>query len=171
MGRSARGVKGLELSKGDSVVALATPRRDSDLALITTGGFGKRIPVQELRTQGRAGKGVHVLPERDSAGDLAGMVEVHPGALIACVLKDGSVVQVSTERLLPGGRRAASVRVRELTDGGGIVASIHPLRSGPKPVLDATDVSPTEASEPSDRAEIGTEIGVSPRQGELDLAE
>ena len=139
--------------------------------MITTGGFGKRIPVQELRTQGRAGKGVHVLPERDSAGDMAGMVEVHPGALIACVLRDGNVVQVSTERLLSGGRRAASVRVRELIEGGGTVASVHSLRSGPQPVREATDPSLTEALEPADKSEIGPETGVSPRQGELDLAE
>ncbi len=103
--------------------------------------------------------------------DLAGMVEVHPGALIVCVLRDGKVVRVSTERLLSGGRRAAGVRVRELTDGGGSVVSVHPLRSGPEQVLAATDPSPAEVSEQSDSAEIRAETGVSPRQGELDLAE
>ncbi|MEN8144683.1 MAG: DNA gyrase subunit A [Gemmatimonadota bacterium] len=167
MGRSARGVKGLELSKGDSVVALATPRRDSDLALVTTGGFGKRIPVQELRTQGRAGKGVHILPERESAGDMAGMVEVHPGARIACVLKDGNVVQVDTERLLAGGRRTAGVRVRELTDIGGTVASVHPLRSGPEPVLGAAGPAGAEP----ESAEAPEAPEAPERQGELDLAE
>ncbi len=170
MGRSARGVKGLELSKGDSVVALATPRRDSDLAVITTGGYGKRIPVQELRTQGRAGKGMHVLPERDSVGDMAGMLEVHPGDLIACVLQDGDVVQVSAERLLAGGRRAASVRVRELTEGGGTVTSVHPLRSGPEPALQTSEPA-LEASESPNSPEMRSGHGTHLRQGELDLTE
>lgn len=131
MGRSARGVKGIDLDKGDVVVAALTPRRDADLVAATGRGFGKRIPFTEFRLQGRAGKGTGILPERDRAGDLVGLVEVLPDDRVMWELSDGELVATAASQVLTRARREASRRVVEPADGVAVEA-VHPVRSAPE---------------------------------------
>ncbi|MFQ5890155.1 MAG: DNA gyrase subunit A [Gemmatimonadota bacterium] len=156
MGRTARGVQGIDLADGDEIVAALTPRRDSDLIAGTAGGYGKRIPFTEFRVQGRAGKGTAMLPERETTGELVGLLEVHPGDRVMWELESGELVTTSASDILTRARRDVSVRIRELQDAEGAVAAVHPLRAAPEPI--AT----------SHRDIASAERGVS--QGELELA-
>ena len=59
MGRTARGVKGLRLRRGDQVVSMDVIRDEEGSILgVTENGFGKRTAVKEYRRQGRSGTGV-----------------------------------------------------------------------------------------------------------------
>ncbi|MDT8436018.1 MAG: DNA gyrase subunit A [Gemmatimonadota bacterium] len=129
MGRTARGVRGIDLEKGDAVVAALAPRRDADLLVGTTGGRAKRLPLTEVRRQGRAGKGVGILPERDEAGDVAGVLEAHPGDRVAFELASGEVVAVAADEVRDTSRRGASRRLAALARRGP-VAALHPVRTG-----------------------------------------
>ncbi len=131
MGRTARGVRGIDLQQGDELIGASVPRRDSHLLAITSNGSGKRMPFTELRRQGRAGKGVTVLPERDSAGDLVGLLEVHPADRAVCELGSGELVALRAEDLPEKPRRGASARIKELTGSDGPVVAVHPLRASP----------------------------------------
>ena len=57
MGRTARGVKAINLSHEDSVVGLEVLPANSNLHLLvcTNRGYGKRVPIEEYRIQGRGG--------------------------------------------------------------------------------------------------------------------
>lgn len=59
MSRTSSGIKGINLNKGDYVIA-AVPIRDTNdsLALFTYNGFGKKFPVKDILTQNRGGKGL-----------------------------------------------------------------------------------------------------------------
>jgi len=131
MGRAARGVRGMEFEKGDVLVAALAPRRDSDLVVATEGGFAKRVPLTEFRPQGRAGKGTALLPERDTSGDLVGLLGIHPGDRIVCELESGKTVVIDAGKIPAKARRGASVRIREIVRSGGTIVAVHPLRSAP----------------------------------------
>ena len=59
--RSTYGIKGITLSEGDEVVMALPIRHDTDnLAVFTTGGMGKKVPLTEITIQKRGGKGLYI---------------------------------------------------------------------------------------------------------------
>jgi DNA gyrase subunit A len=129
MGRTAMGVRGIDVSKGDRLVAALAPRRDSELLVIGADGFGKRVPFTEMKRQGRAGKGMALLPDTDRTGPLAGVLAVHPGDLGMCELASGEVVPIAVESLPVKPRRGASVRIEALDGRAATIVAVHPLRT------------------------------------------
>jgi len=170
MGRSARGVKGIDLEAGDEVVAALVPRRDADLLVGTAHGHAKRVPFTEIRRQGRAGKGTGLLPERETAGDLIGIVEAHPGDRVAFELHDGEVIAIAADGIRQRARRGASQRVPELAKRAE-VEGLHPVRSSstlraeePGPAADAPPTAaeaaaPEEAAGSDGESELQLELG------------
>lgn len=58
MGRTATGVRGINLQGEDRVVSLIIPRGEGDILTVTQNGFGKRTAVNEYPTKSRATKGL-----------------------------------------------------------------------------------------------------------------
>jgi DNA gyrase subunit A len=110
-------------------VAALAPRRDSELLVIGADGFGKRVPFTEMKRQGRAGKGMALLPDTDRTGPLAGVLAVHPGDLGMCELASGEVVPIAVESLPVKPRRGASVRIEALDGRAATIVAVHPLRT------------------------------------------
>ncbi len=163
MGRTAKGVRGIEVGKDDSLVAALAPRRDSDLLVIGANGFGKRVPFTDLKRQGRAGKGMTLLPDTDRAGELVGVLPVHPGELGMCELESGEVVPVVVDTLPVKPRRGASVRIEALAGHPGPIAAVHPLRAA----MDGREE--TDASESGAHAEGSVEEPSAAREGTGEL--
>ena len=132
MGRSARGVKGIDLDAGDTLVSASVPRRDASLLVVTVNGHAKRVPFTEIRRQGRAGKGVSILPERGTAGDLAGLLEGHPGDLVVLEIAGTEYHPLQADTFREKPRRGASVRIPAIARRTGPVTRIFPLRSAPE---------------------------------------
>ncbi len=131
MGRTAQGVKGIDLDEGDRVIAALSPRRDAELLVASSRGFGKRVPFTELRVQGRAGKGTAILPDRGKAGQLVGLLEMHPGDQVAWELASGELVTTAASELRVRARADACLRVLGRLEEDR-VATVHPLRSEPR---------------------------------------
>ena len=76
MGRSAAGVRGITLEKGDQVVALAVVVPDAMLLVAGENGIGKRTPFDEYlvqaesgsRKQSRGGKGIITMKATEKTG-------------------------------------------------------------------------------------------------------
>jgi DNA gyrase subunit A len=68
MGRTARGVIGIRLQKGDRVVGMDLVARGDSMLLVTERGFGKRTGLQEFRPQTRGGKGLVAMKVRENRG-------------------------------------------------------------------------------------------------------
>ncbi|HHV18116.1 MAG TPA: DNA gyrase subunit A, partial [Thermoanaerobacterales bacterium] len=73
MGRTAQGVKGINLRSGDKVVSMDIIREDQDVLVVTEKGFGKRTDEKEFRCQARGGKGVIIQKITDKTGSVAGL--------------------------------------------------------------------------------------------------
>ncbi|MFQ5688876.1 MAG: DNA gyrase subunit A [Gemmatimonadota bacterium] len=166
MGRTARGVRGVELETGDSIVAALAPRRASELLAATSRGFGKRIPLTELRLQGRAGKGTTILPDGERVGRLVGLLEVLPTDRLMWETGEGDLVEVASDRVPTGGRRAAAVRIVDVQAESPDIAAVHTLRAGA--VEAGADVAEA-AGGAAEAAPNGRDPD--PPQTELELAE
>src|SRR3989344_1395510 len=79
MGRASYGVKGIELGRGDELVALmsAPLTGTTSVLTVTDKGFGKRSDLEEYRKTGRAGKGIINLKVTDKTGNVVGSVSVN----------------------------------------------------------------------------------------------
>ena len=92
--------------------------------------------------QGRAGKGLSVLPDRNRAGDLVGALNVGGDRPVVFETTSGVTIDGSTGATPSGGRRDAAVPIKEIARIG-TVAAVH-LRfggSGPEPTEETTEVT------------------------------
>ena len=73
IGRVTAGVKAIKLDENDEVIAgLPISKKDDCLAIVTTRGLGKKISLEELPLQQRAGKGVIIYKTTDTSGVIVG---------------------------------------------------------------------------------------------------
>jgi DNA gyrase subunit A len=169
-GRTAKGVRGIEVGKTDELVTALAPRRDSELLVVGADGLGKRVPFTELKRQGRAGKGMALLPDTDRAGLLVGVLAVHPGDLGMCELESGEVVPISVDSLPVKPRRGASVRIDALSERTGPIVALHPLRasSGEEPAEIEDGESDAAVEDPGADLDTGA-VSPGETQAELEL--
>ncbi len=109
MGRPAKGVKGMTLSKGDSVVMAAPIGEQDDVAMFTDLGYAKLTRVYNFESQRRGGKGViaFALLKNGSTGTgIAAAFPVSEPCGIVVNLKSGTSCDLSTEQLERSGRTA-----------------------------------------------------------------
>jgi len=120
IGRTARGVKAINLTSGDEVVSMDVIRpedeKDCFALIVTKKGFGKRTLFSEYRTQSRAGKGVKVIGLRDS-DSVCMMCIVGQKEELMLVTQNGTVVRINVKNIPVQGRGARGVIVQRLTAG------------------------------------------------------
>ena len=84
--RSTYGIKGITLGEGDEVVMALPIRHDTDnLAVFTTGGMGKKVPLTEITIQKRGGKGLYIYKPTASTGNVisASLIDDNDNLLIS----------------------------------------------------------------------------------------
>ena len=122
MGRSARGVRGINLAKGDEVVSMLVfpsdiGKTESTLLTVTSLGFVKRSDFNGYRVQSRGGKGIINVKVTERNGRVVGALPVMPGDEIMTVTKNGMVVRCPLDDIRQTGRSAQGVRLISLKDG------------------------------------------------------
>lgn len=121
MGRAAKGVRGINLGKGDEVVSMLVFPSDVDktgttLLTVTLLGYAKRSDFSEYRIQSRGGKGVINLKVTDRNGPVVSAFPVMPEDEIMAITKNGMVVRCSPNDIRQTGRSAQGVRLISLKD-------------------------------------------------------
>ncbi len=129
MGRTARGVKAITLHKDDQVVGLEVLPKDSklDLLICTAAGYGKRVPVEEYRTQGRGGSGIITQKSVEKLGDVVTARGVIDTDDIVITTDKGQTIRMSCGDISKMGRNTQGVRLISLKPGEFVtgVALIH----------------------------------------------
>jgi len=120
MGRSASGVRGINLSKADHVVSMGVVEKDGSLLTITEGGFGKRCLEKHFRTQHRGGKGIKLIKLRKGDG-VSRLQIVKQGDEILIIAQSGVVSRQKTDAISCQGRAASGVRVQRMDEGDKVV--------------------------------------------------
>ncbi len=117
MGRTATGVRGVRLGKGDHVVGLLVIRNDKTTVLVVTEkGFGKRSDINDYRITKRGGKGVITVKTTDKVGKLIALMEVVDRDELVIISTQGMVIRQSIKDLRVMGRNTQGVRVIRLNE-------------------------------------------------------
>ncbi|WP_101297362.1 DNA gyrase subunit A [Halegenticoccus soli] len=125
MGRSARGVRGIELQGDDSVagVAAVNGERHSWLLTVTKNGYGKRTDIGDYRKQSRNGKGLIDIKANERNGPTCAIEAVGPGDHLLVMSEGGQIMRTPVDGISTVGRNTMGVIVMDL-DAGDRVASV-----------------------------------------------
>jgi len=98
------------------------------ILVVTTGGYGKRVPVTQFRLQNRAGMGIVVTKFRKKGDTLAALHIVNEGAELMMITNRGIIIRQAVDAISSQSRGATGVRVQRLDEDDAIAAvAIVPL--------------------------------------------
>ena len=117
MGRTARGVRGIRLSRGHGVISLIIPSEDGYVLTASANGYGKRTRVGEFPVKGRGAKGVIAMQSNERNGDVVGAVQVFEGDELMLISDMGTLVRISADEVSVRSRITQGVRLIALRDG------------------------------------------------------
>ena len=128
MGRSAGGVRGIKLEKGDTVVGahVVKPEDQSGhLLVISAAGYGKRTKLTEYKVQGRGGSGILTSKVTPKTGVvIASQVVTDREEEVIAISKKSQVVRVGLQEIPVLGRQTQGVRIMKLREGDSIASLI-----------------------------------------------
>ncbi len=93
MGRTARGVRGMRLGKGQEVISMLIPESGAQILTASERGYGKRTPLSKFPRRGRGGQGVIAMGTKGRNGLLIGAIQVHEGEEIMLISDQGTLVR------------------------------------------------------------------------------
>jgi len=117
MGRTARGVRGIRLSKGDLVKGAEVAEEDHSLLTVTVNGFGKRSKIKLYRKQRRGGKGIIDIKTKGRNGEVVGIKSVTNDDEILLITTKGILIRVPIKDIRAIGRNTQGVKLINLGDG------------------------------------------------------
>ena len=128
MGRSAGGVRGIKLTKGDVVVGAHVVKpewKSGHLLVISANGYGKRTVLSEYKVQGRGGSGVLTSKVTPKTGQIiASQVIAGQEDEVIAISKKSQVVRVGLKEIPVLGRQTQGVRIMKLKEGDSIASLI-----------------------------------------------
>ena len=140
LGRTARGVRSMNLRKEDLLVSMdvlpveladkIASSNDSDessetsdtldgpwVLVASSRGLGKRVPVTQFRLQKRAGMGLRAMKFRFDGDELVGLTVLGKGEEVLLVSEKGVIVRTSADKIPQQSRAATGVRLQRIDEG------------------------------------------------------
>ena len=130
-GRTSMGVRGMNLSDRDEVVAMQLDRQGEDLLIVSEKGMGKRTMMEEFTCQNRGGKGVKCYKITEKTGNVVGAKAVNRDDEIMIINTDGIVIRMECKGISILGRITSGVKLINLKEKEE-VASIAKVRHASK---------------------------------------
>jgi len=122
MGRTAGGVRGINLREGDEVIGMAVADPMATLLTLCENGYGKRTSFEEYRLQSRGGYGVINIKTTERNGKVVAMKSVRDADEIMLITHNGMIVRTGVSEIRSIGRATQGVRVMTLKSGDSLVA-------------------------------------------------
>jgi DNA gyrase subunit A len=123
MGRSAYGVRGINLREGDEVVAMEMVRPGGGTLLtVVENGYGKRTELDEYRVQSRGGIGIINIQTSERNGRVIGIAYVRGDDEVMFITQQGKILRTRTEDIRTIGRATQGVRLIDLEEGDRVVS-------------------------------------------------
>lgn len=124
MGRTSRGVRGMMLEAGDSIIGMevVTDATAATLVTVTENGYGKRTDLDEYRVQSRGGKGIITIKTTERNGQVVDIKLVNDESDLMFITDRGKVLRTGVSMLSIIGRNTQGVRLMVLESGERIVA-------------------------------------------------
>lgn len=116
MGRTAMGVKSIDLKDDDEVVAFEIPQDDKYLLVISENGFGKMTKMTEYRKQNRAGVGLLTYKATAKSGKLVSAKVIDKSDEIMIITVSGIIIRIGCEGISVMGRHTTGVKLMNIKD-------------------------------------------------------
>ncbi|WP_440863412.1 DNA topoisomerase (ATP-hydrolyzing) subunit A [Symbiopectobacterium purcellii] len=150
MGRTATGVRGINLQGDDRVVSLIVPRGEGDILTVTQNGFGKRTAVSEYPTKSRATKGVISIKVSERNGQVVGAVQVDELDQIMMITDAGTLVRTRVSEVSIVGRNTQGVTLIRTAEDENVVGLQRVAEPVEDEELDSVATAPGEVAEEED---------------------
>ena len=122
MGRQARGVRGMMLEEGQSVIAMLVAEDENQSVLTATeNGFGKRTNIAEYTRHGRGTKGMIAIQQSERNGKVVAATLVHVEDEIMLITDTGVLVRTRVAEIREMGRATQGVTLIALDDGAKLI--------------------------------------------------
>ncbi|MBA3535349.1 MAG: DNA gyrase subunit A [Tatlockia sp.] len=121
MGRTARGVRGIRLGAGQSVISLVVAKPHGTILTATENGYGKRTDVEEYRVSGRGGQGVISIQVTERNGKVVRALQVSDTDEAMLITDKGTLVRFKVGELSIIGRNTQGVRLINVSSGEHVV--------------------------------------------------
>ena len=113
MGRSAAGVRGIDVGDGIAVVCeIAEP--GEEILVVTEKGYGKKTKLEEYRMTHRGSKGVKALNITEKNGNIVAFKTIHNEEDVMIVTNSGIIIRMSSLQISTTGRVAQGVKLINL---------------------------------------------------------
>lgn len=122
MGRTAAGVRGINLRDNDYVVGSDILEPDSEVLVISEKGYGKRTAASEYPVKGRGGKGIKTANITEKNGPLAGVTVVNGDEDIMLITNAGVMIRFDVDDVSQTGRATLGVRLIKVDDGAQVAS-------------------------------------------------
>lgn len=122
MGRTAAGVRGINLRDNDYVVGSDILEPDSEVLVISEKGYGKRTAASEYPVKGRGGKGIKTANITEKNGPLASVTVVNGDEDIMLITSAGVMIRFDVDDVSQTGRATLGVRLIKVDDGAQVAS-------------------------------------------------
>ena len=121
MGRTAYGVRGVNLASNDYLVSAVVVKRKSTLLTVTENGYGKRSDIADYRVTNRGGKGVINIRATERNGDVVIVKEVVDDDEILFITQRGIVNRIGISSIRSMGLATQGVKLIGLDKGDKVI--------------------------------------------------
>ena len=147
LGRQARGVRGMMLEEGQSVIAMLVAEDETQSVLTATiNGYGKRTSITEYTRHGRGTKGMIAIQQSERNGKVVAATLVHADDEIMLITDTGVLVRTRVSEIRELGRATQGVTLISLDEG----AKLSGLQRIVENDANAADLDAADAPPPAD---------------------
>ena len=124
MGRVARGVRGIRLSRTDEVVSMEIVDPAATILTVTEHGFGKRTKVSQYRVQNRGGQGIINIKVTPKIGPVVEVKQVTAEDELMILTSEGKLIRLRAEGISVIGRNTQGLHLIDLGENDRVVGLV-----------------------------------------------
>jgi DNA gyrase subunit A len=122
MGRSASGVKGIDIDDDVKALSLTTSLEGNLVLVISEKGYGKLSPLDEYRLTSRGSKGVITMNMTDKTGNLVSTKSVNGDEDVMIITKGGMIIRTYLGEVKVAGRNTQGVKIINIKEKESVVS-------------------------------------------------
>ncbi|MGM9741600.1 MAG: DNA gyrase subunit A [Candidatus Cryptobacteroides sp.] len=147
LGRTATGVRGINLDEDDSAIGMVCYEPESEdaaahtLLVIGEKGLGKRTDFEEYRKTSRGSKGVRTMNITDKTGSVVAMKNVTEDNDLLIITQSGIIIRMAVSDIKQAGRNTQGVKLINIRDNDSI-ASVSVVAKSEEPEVREAEGAP-----------------------------
>ena len=155
LGRTASGVKGINISEDDEVIGMICHDPEAEdaarhtILVVSENGYGKRSDYEEYRLTHRGSKGVRTLNVTEKTGKLVAIKDVTDDNDLMIINRSGLTIRMNVSDIRVAGRATQGVRLINIKEGDAIAAVSAVNRSEEDSPADGTQEQPVMPDAPA----------------------